>query len=276
MSVVGLTFRNGERNVELSDHITRAMMMTDRLVEEIDTNQLKFDAREQWDSFGEEAPPGMSWRVVVNPHEEIRGLLDIDIYIYLGNPDASAEDHQLVLYTRLQRPEPKGIDFEKDFGFDQDQLQVLTDAIPGGSAAFDLTNFDPRTLASMNLDQLVEMLPALVQMFGGNLTGGGQLDAILQAIQKGDMNALQNLAQQALDQSGQQGTGTGTGGGKQGGSTQGGQSTTGGQGSQGGKTSSGGGTTGGGAGSQGKTPPSGGSGGKQPQNPTNRSGGGRK
>jgi hypothetical protein len=247
MSVVGLTFRNGERNVEVADHMTRAMMMTERMLAEADTGILKIDERTQSGYFGEEGPEGMSWRVEVNPHEEIKGLLDIDIYIYLGNPDASAEDHQLVLYTRVQRPEPKGIDFEKDFGFDQDQLQVVTDAMPGGAAAFDLTNFDPRMLASLDLDQIVELLPALVQMFGGSMTGSGQLDGILQAIQKGDMSSLQNLAQQAIDQSGA-GKGSGAGGG-----------------SQGGKGSSGGGS------GQTTKPPTGGGGGKGTQSPSNPS-----
>jgi hypothetical protein len=206
MSVVGLTFRNGQRNAELTDEMTRAMMLTERLLAEMETGILEMEEREQSGWFGEEAMPGMSWRVLVNPHEDINGLVDVDIEIHMGDPDGSDEEHQLVLSTRVQRPEPRGIDFEKDFGLDQDQIDQLTEAIPGGVAVIDPTDFDVRSLASLDLDALVELLPTLIQAFGANI-GGGQLDGLIQAVQSGDLGAIQQEGQRVAQEA--QGGGSG-------------------------------------------------------------------
>lgn len=202
MSVVGLTFRNGERSVGIADQTTRGMLLTERLLSEMDTGILTMEEREQSGWFGEEGVPGMSWRVEINPHEEIKGLLDIDISIFMGDPDGTADEHELVLWTRVQRPEPKGIDFEKDFGMDQDQIAMLSEAIPGGQAVFDPTNFDPRSLAQLDLDNITDLLPALMQLFGGSLGGNSQLDGLIKAAQEGDLSGIQNLAQQAVNQGG--------------------------------------------------------------------------
>ncbi|MFH1418856.1 MAG: hypothetical protein ABII12_11305 [Planctomycetota bacterium] len=212
MSVVGLVFRNGQHYAELTDQMTRAMMLTERLLAEIDTGILELEEREQVGWFGDEGPPNMAWRVAFTPHEDMDDLLDIDIEIHLGDPEGEDEEHQLILFTRVQRPKPRGIDFEKDFGLDQDQIDQLTDLIPGGAAVLDPTDFDPRLLASLDLDELVDLLPTLIQAFGTSL-GGGQLDGILQAVQSGDLGAIQDLGQQAI-----QGAGDGAGQGGTGGS----------------------------------------------------------
>jgi len=176
MAVVGATFRNCYQNAELTDLLTRSMMETERLLAEMDAGLLDIKEQEQSGWFGDEGPPGMSWRVEVTPHENMPDLLDVDIHIFLGDPDASDDEHRRLLTTRVQRPEPRGIDFEKDFGLDQDQIDALTDAIPGGAGVFDPQNFDPRSLAALDLDQIVDLLPTLIQAFGGGFVGSGYED----------------------------------------------------------------------------------------------------
>ncbi|MFQ5429017.1 MAG: hypothetical protein ACE5E1_01800 [Phycisphaerae bacterium] len=185
MGIIGLIFNNGRHNVELAERMSRAMVMTDRLIAEFDTKLLDNEEREQTGVFGEESVPGMSWKVEVNPSERVQGLLDIDISIYMGDPDGSEDERQLVLETRVQRAEPQGIDFERDFGLDEEQIDQITAAIPGGGMVFDPNNFDPRDLMRLPLDDLVDLLPAILQAFGAGL-GQGQLDQIMQAVQSGN------------------------------------------------------------------------------------------
>lgn len=198
MGVVGMTFRNGQYHVELAERMTRGMLMTERLIVELDTNILDMEEREQSGWFYnaeheiDEAIPGMSWQVEINPSDRIDGMLEIDINIYME----SEGQRQNILYTRIFRAVPQGIDFERDFGLDEEQIQQLTDAIPGGSQLFDPNNFDPRALAQLDLDTLVELLPTLIQAFGANIAQG-QLDQIIQAVESGDLGALQNIAGQA-------------------------------------------------------------------------------
>jgi hypothetical protein len=193
MGVIGLAFNNGQQKVEFAERMVRAMLMTEKLIAEMDTALLDLTDREQSGGFGDESIPGMSWRVEVNPSDRAPGVLDVDINIYMGDPNGSADEHQLLLATRVERVEPRGIDFEKDFGLDEDQITQLTDAIPGGAQVLDPTNFDPRSLAQLDLDTLVELLPTLIQAFGANLAQG-QVDQLIQAAQSGDLSGLQNAA----------------------------------------------------------------------------------
>lgn len=197
MSVVGLTFRNVERNIERAELMAVARSLTERLVVEMDTGILDMEERELSGWFGVEAIEGMSWRVEINPHDDIERLVEVDVHVYLGDPDGPEEERLRILSTRVWRPEPRGLDLEKDFGLDEDQIDLLTEAIPGGVAIFDPTDFDPRMLAQLDLDMLSELLPTLIQAFGGSFAGG-DLGALLEALQSGDMGALENAARQAV------------------------------------------------------------------------------
>jgi hypothetical protein len=197
MSVVGLTFRNVQRNIEWSERLSRAVIMSERLLVEMDTGFLDMkDEREMSGWFGVESIPGMSWRVEINPHDRIDRLVEVDVHIYMGDPDGSEDERLRLLTTRVWRPEPRGLDLEKDFGLDEDQIDQLTEAIPGGVAIFDPTDFDPRMFAQLDMEMLSELLPTLIQAFGGSFMGG-DLGGLLQALESGDMGALEDLTRKA-------------------------------------------------------------------------------
>lgn len=194
MAVIGLVFRNGMRNVETSEKLSRGMIMAERLIAEIDTNSglLNLDEPEQFDYFkADETLAGMSWKVKVEPLQAVEGLLQIDISIFIGDPE-DEDLHENILSTRIYRAIPRGIDLENDFGLDEDQIQQLSDAIPGGSQFIDPNNFDPKALASLDMDTLIGLLPTLIAAFGENFAGG-QMDQIIAALQSGDLSALQGL-----------------------------------------------------------------------------------
>lgn len=280
ISVVGAIFRNGRENVETSERLSRGMIQTERLIAEIDTNSglLNLDENEQSGFFRDgETIELMSWKIKVEPLQRVEGLLQVDIDIFIGDPEADVGDRKFVMSTRFFRALPRGLDLEKDFGLEEEQINQLTDAIPGGAQVIDPNNFDPRMLASMDMDTLIELLPTLIAAFGDQFAGG-QLDQIIAAIQSGDQGALQRLAGQAGG--GQFGPGGNQGGGDQGGG--GGQFGPGG-GNQGGDQ--GGGGQGGGGQGGGQRPPRSNAGGRPPRDngenqgengdPNNPRGGGR-
>jgi len=193
MSVVGVIFSNGTYYIERAEELARADIMTERLIGQIETGITTLDAQETIGDFADEGVPGMTFRVLVNPDPNVTDLLRVDIDVFMGNP-AEDENARLVTTTHLLRAAPKGIDFARDFGFEEEQLAKVTEAIPGGEAVLDVTNFDPKSLASLDLDMLVQMLPTLMQAMGGNLAGG-DLSALLQAAAAGDTSMLQQLTQ---------------------------------------------------------------------------------
>jgi hypothetical protein len=206
MSVIGLAFRNGLDNVEMADRISRADILTDKLLNMIDTGLLAVGEAEQSGSFGNEAEDGMFWKVEVVPDAQSPGLLHGAIHIYRGDPEGPEQHRQIIATTYVARITPKGIDFQRDFGFTQDQVEKLTEAIPGGAAVFDPASFDPRALAQMDMDMLIELLPTLIEAFGGAFLEG-QMDKLLEAAQRGDISGLQKIAEQAgqAQQGGQDG-----------------------------------------------------------------------
>ena len=198
MGVIVLAFNNGNYRVHRAEERIQALIMTERLIAEMDTKILDLEEITEGSGesgfFGDESIKGLSWRMTLDPSSRVEGLLKIDFFIYMGDPD-DEDNRQFVMHTRVFRPEPRGIDFERDFGLDEDQIQLLMDAIPGGAAALDPTNFDPRALAQLPLDDLVELLPTLIQAFGGNL-GGLPMDQIIEAVKSGDTETLQDIAGQ--------------------------------------------------------------------------------
>lgn len=202
MAVVGATFRNGAQNVMLAERMNQAQLLTDRLLTELDVGLIPLDIPEQGmpnqdlsGYFEEDAPPGMSWKLEVTTDENLPDLLKVGVSIFLGDPEAADDQHQRLLTTHVVRVVPRAINLETDFGFSQEQLDQLTEAIPGGAAIFDPTAFDPRAIASLDIETLRELLPALIQALGGGMLGG-QLDSILQAAQRGDLSGLQDLGKQ--------------------------------------------------------------------------------
>lgn len=207
MVAIGVIFRNGQYFIEQSEMRTRAMLLTEKLITDLDTGLIVMEEREQSGYFVingvNEGMPGMSWKIEEDPSKRVDGLLKIDISIFMGDPD-DEEQHKNILRTRIVRAEPRGFDFERDFGLDEDQIQQLTDAIPGGTQILDPTNFDPRALAQLPADQLVELLPTLIQAFGAQI-GSGQLNQLLQLVNSGNLGNMQNVANQALNQAQNQG-----------------------------------------------------------------------
>ncbi len=196
MAVVGLVFRNGQLSIHRAERITRAMLLTEQLLVELDTNILELDEQELVGWFDVEAEDGMAYRIEINPDINHEGLLRVNLDVFLGDPDGADGERMRILSTHVFRPLPMGLDFERDFGFDQEQIDQLTDAIPGGVAVLDPTNFDPRDLAGLDLDTLVEILPALMEALGLSL-GSAQLTQLMQAASQGDVGSLQAMGQAA-------------------------------------------------------------------------------
>jgi len=232
MGVVGLTFHNGDYNVQLADRMTRAAMFTERLLAELEAGILDITEKEQTGWFAEEGPGGestdprdrMSWRVETSPHLTLQGVLKVDVYIYMGDPDAAEGDRKTIIETHVLRAVPMGLDFQRDFGMEEEQVTQLTDAVPGGAAILDPTNFDPRQLAQLDLDTLGQILPEILKAFGLNLNPA-QMAQIMDMARSGNTQVMEDLAKRLQEQADKQGVdlneipmpgGAGDGGGRPG------------------------------------------------------------
>jgi hypothetical protein len=199
-----MAFRNGAMYVERADRLSRATELTQRLVGELATGLTVVAENQASGGFGAFAPRDedgreMCWNVAVTPADQIPGLLNIEFEVFMGAPDSKPEDRQHILTTYAQQAVFIPLNMQRDFGMTQEQMDKLTEAIPGGKEVFDPAGFDPRSVARLDMDMLKQLLPLLIQAFGGQAVAEN-LDDIIKALQSGDTTGLQDLAQKAGSQ----------------------------------------------------------------------------
>jgi hypothetical protein len=208
MSVVGLTFRNGERSVELAEQMMLADAETERLLTDLVADTRKLEERQQSGYFDETGSRGMSYRVDINPDVNIPSLLNIDINIYEGDPDASAKEHTLLVSTRVQRVDPKG-SINLETMADPDQLDAFKSALTAIGLPGEMINtsdFRPQDIMRNLPSDLPPEVLALISQFLPQFLAGGfsasQLEDLAKQLQAGGFGSLQDLVQGAGGESG--------------------------------------------------------------------------
>jgi len=198
MSVVGLTFRNGEHAVGLADEITRADVLIEQMITEMVADTRLMEEMEQTGYFGEETLPGLSYRVEINPDVDIKGLINIDISIYKGEPDPSSDSSALVSSVRIQRVEAKGVNLEETL--DQEQRDAISTFLEGlgiPAVAIDWTDYRTQDIVrSLPPEIPPEALAMLTQFLAGGVDLA-QLDQLVKQFQSGDTSAFQDISQTA-------------------------------------------------------------------------------
>lgn len=215
MAVVGLQIQTGLQMARTADLNTRAVMLIDTKFSELDAGVLVPQTIEgEIDGHFGLAYPGFAWRVDIEP-TETRDLFMATVEIkyseevrqeQLRNPDVDVdfEDPRFRLLRSAHRliPSPPDVNFERDMGMTQEQIQELSEHVP--VPGIDLRNIDPRMLANLDDELLAELMPMLEEMLGQ----GGGLDALRNMSQE-QRDALQDHLQgQAGNQRGRdRGTG---------------------------------------------------------------------
>ncbi|MCK6455334.1 MAG: type II secretion system GspH family protein [Phycisphaerae bacterium] len=175
-AAVGGALRNGTFAAERAERVLRAMMMTEELLTKLDTGVL-LPEQEQSGEFGDLVMPGMSWKLEIQPDDQEPDLLLVTATIYEELPTGTEGERRALLETHTLRAKPRTINLKNDFGMTDEQLEMLTSAIPGGGQFLDPENCDLTSLAKLDMDTLTELLPALLALMNsGQLSGelGGE------------------------------------------------------------------------------------------------------
>jgi len=151
----------------------RAMMLAESRLAQLDSGMLVLDpalieAGEPIEEDFGRLFPAFATRVTVSETaiEELFQVTLEMLYDRIRDPDDEYDfDEATVLYTLYTlRATPAFIDLELDFGVDEEQIEKLIEAVP--DAGFDPYAFDPSFLATMELEELVAVLPDLLDALG--------------------------------------------------------------------------------------------------------------
>ncbi len=173
MTVIGAQVHQAFETSVKTALTMRGMMLAESRLAQLDSGMLELDpalieAGEPIEEDFGRLFPAFATRVTVS-ETAVEELFQITLQmLYDRNRDPDDEydfDESTVLYTLYTlRATPAFIDLEVDFGVDEERIEKLIDAVP--DAEFDPYAFDPSFLATMELEELVAVLPDLLDALG--------------------------------------------------------------------------------------------------------------
>jgi len=170
LAVIGAQFQSSYLAAEQTDLTVRGMMLAESKLAELDTGLIIPEELIEQD-FGALFPE-FAWRMRIEPTQTF-DLNSVSIQI-LYDPLRThfEEDYDFARAKVVQslytfRATPASIDLQRDFGLTDDDAAKLNERLPGG--LFDVNNINPRLFADLDLQELVQILPALLEVFGVSL-----------------------------------------------------------------------------------------------------------
>ncbi|MFO0973523.1 MAG: hypothetical protein U1A27_08810 [Phycisphaerae bacterium] len=216
IAALGVAFGNSLASASKAERLTRAMLLTDDVLTRFDMGlfvQAQQNQQTEQTVSGALPVPGLTYELEVKPDEQEPELLRVTATVFdqTREQTATSEAERVpLLVTHALRPKYKAVNLKEDFGMTDEQCKTLTDAIPGGTQVLDPENFDPTSLARMDMDSLTQFLPVIMAALQS-----GQLQGAMGGMQGGDLSSMQRQLQQQQ--------GGGQGGGQRGGGQSGGQ-----------------------------------------------------
>src|ERR1043166_5476382 len=87
MTFVGGAFSNGSLYVDRAERTARATELTQRILGEMASGLNVVGEKESVGSYGDETMADMCWRAVGSQTQQLPGLLNIEIEIFMGSPN---------------------------------------------------------------------------------------------------------------------------------------------------------------------------------------------
>jgi hypothetical protein len=160
------------------------MTLAEQQLAELDLGLIELDSVDevQEGDFGPRYPD-FGWRLITEP-TAIEGLYRFTVEVlYLVRMDAYKEDDfdyqaaDTLFTTYAFRPAPQALDLGVDFGLNDEELASVSEKLNNaGVPGLDAQSFDPAILAKLDFEQMVEVLPVLLDALGMEL---GDLKALI-------------------------------------------------------------------------------------------------
>jgi hypothetical protein len=218
LAVIGAEIQDSDTAIRQMRLRLRAMTLAEQHLAELDLGLIKLDSIDEVQD-GDFGPrnPDFGWRLTTEP-TAIEGLfrLTLDVMHHIREiaykkDDFEVEKAEKIFTAYAFRAAPQSLDLGADFGLKDDQLeqvsQKLSDAgVPGLTAQ----SFDPAILAKLDFDQMVQVLPVILNALG---VGLGDLEAMIPPEVLAELKKS-GLLDQLGDSGKQEGTGAQGAGGK--------------------------------------------------------------
>jgi len=184
LAVLGAQIQDSESAIRQMRLRLRAMTLAEQQLAELDLGLVELDSVDevQEGDFGPRYPD-FGWRLITEP-TAIEGMFRFTVEVlYLVRMDAYKEDDfdyeaaDTVFTTYAFRSAPQALDLGVDFGLDDEEFESISEKLANtGVPGLDAQSFDPTILAKLDFEQLVEVLPVVLDALGMKL---GDLEALI-------------------------------------------------------------------------------------------------
>lgn len=172
LAMIGAQVQESWSSVKLMDLRVRALMLAEMQLAHLDTGLIEIDTLDEVveEEFGPQYP-SYAWRMTIEEtglddmyrlHVEVLHSPRRDLSEAFDFEEAEALHSFYVLRAR-----PKALDFAADFGFREDEMTELAEKMSElGIDGLDPSAFDPSIFAKLDMEQLIEVLPVMLDAFG--------------------------------------------------------------------------------------------------------------
>ena len=180
LTVIGSQFRSSLAASWEMDRDYRAMLLAESRLAKLDTglllqgSQIEDEIEEDFDEDEDFHGlfPEYAWRMNFQP-SAVDGLVHISLAILYDErrrdtkTEYDFDEAKEVQTVHTMRTVPVRIDPTRDFGMETALAEELAGALAqGGGTNIDLYNLDPGVLGKMNIEELLDVLPTLLQALG--------------------------------------------------------------------------------------------------------------
>ena len=196
MAVIGIQLRTSIATGHENERMTQALMLAEAKLGQLDAGAINLDREMSSDGvlegdFGKSFP-GYFFRFTIEPHDDLEDIFEVTTEILSGPHEDDLEpgdiqDAEVMLTLYSFRPTPATLNLQRDFGVSDEQMDEVAASLPPD---LDPTDLSPAAFAEMDLEELLELMPQFLEIFGQGF--GISLDQIQQAMDMGLLD-LTNL-----------------------------------------------------------------------------------
>lgn len=186
LAAIGSQFQDSEMAIKKMQRRTRAIELAEQQLAELDLGLVELDSVDevQEEDFGPRFPD-FGWRLTTEP-TSLEGMyrLKLDVFFIPREGAYKEDDFDFdtadELFTAYAfRAAPKKLDLAVDYGLKDEELDRVTQTLANtGIPGLDASSFDPTILAKLDFEQLVEVLPIVLDAMNLEL---GDLEAMIPA-----------------------------------------------------------------------------------------------
>ncbi len=172
MAFIGMQIQYASRHARESERTMRTLLLAESKLTELDAGLIVPEEKLEA-TFGA-VFPDYGWRLEMKPTATPElNHLTLEI-LYQARQDVNEEfrfdEAEVVQRLYTLRATPRPLNLVNDFGMPEEQADKLTEQLAGvGDGGLDPRNLNPALFAQMDLEQLLEVAPPLLEAFGINM-----------------------------------------------------------------------------------------------------------